>query len=95
MPSRLVIAFHSPTRNIQWVGNKLVLSGEPLNRSRILSQDGILTAAGNRLVQLGWAPPDEVVHPGMPTQLRGKREYVTLPSGREAMTRRWKIMPGR
>ena len=88
MPTKLATAYNSATRNIQWVGNNLVLTGVGLARPIKLLRSGALTHAGNRLAALGWAPPAEVAHARMPTTLRGKREYVTLPSGREAMTRR-------
>ena len=50
---------------------------------------GQLTATGRRLATLGWSPPVESVERGA-RLVRGNREYVRLPSGREALTRTWR-----
>ena len=71
-----------------------MFSGAGLARPLPLYKDGALTATGVKLRVLGWRPPVDVPHVGMPTQMHGNREYVSLPSGREVMTRRWRPAQG-
>ena len=82
-------AFRHQSRRLMWVGDNIQLSADNLRRPQTLYKAGQVTRAGRSLAGL-WAPPEEHVYPGLPVELRGRREFVSLPSGRVAPARTWK-----
>ena len=82
-------AFRHQSRRLMWVGDNIQLSADNLKRPATLYKAGQVTRAGRTLAGL-WAPPEEHVYPGLPVELRDRREFVSLPSGRVALARTWK-----